>query len=83
MLKSLPGLTVYDSLKQRLLALEGYVVKRKIMSPVVLKNFKKSHNRLNLKAMLVCKSEIIICLKNQLVKATRNIMVLSVWSQNL
>lgn len=53
MLKSLPGLTVYDSLKQLLLALEGYVVKRKIMLPVVLKIFKISFNMLNFKTISI------------------------------
>jgi|GEM_PF-3479552 len=53
MLKSLPGLTVYDSLKQLLLALEGYVVKQKIMLPVVLKIFKIFFNVLNFKTMLI------------------------------
>ena len=38
MLKFLPGYTVYDLLKQLLLALEGYVVKQKIMLPVVFEN---------------------------------------------
>ena len=49
MRKSLPGLTVYNSLKQLLLALEGYVVKQKIMLPVVFKIFKISFNILNFK----------------------------------
>ena len=54
MLKSLPGLTVYDSLKQLLLALEGYVVKRKIMLPVVFKIYKTFFNMLNFKTILIC-----------------------------
>ncbi len=54
MLKSLPGLTVCDSLRQLLLALEGYVVKRKIMLPVVLKNFEIASNVLNFKSILTC-----------------------------
>jgi len=54
MLKFLPGLTVYDPLKQLLLALEGYVVKRKIMLPVVFKIFKTFSNMLNFKTILIC-----------------------------
>jgi hypothetical protein len=44
--KSLPGLTVYKTLKQLLLALERYVVKQKIMLPVNLKIFKIGFNLL-------------------------------------
>ena len=40
MLKFLPGLTVYDLLRQLLLSLEGYVAKQKIMLPVDFKIFK-------------------------------------------
>ena len=54
MLKFLPGLTVYDTLKQLLLALEEYVVKRKIMLPVVFKIFKIFFNMLNFKTILIC-----------------------------
>ncbi len=50
MLRSLPGLTVYDSLKQLLLSLEGSVVKENIMLPVVLKIF---CNSLKLKLILI------------------------------
>ena len=54
MLISLPGLTVYDSLKQLLLALERYVVKENIMLPMVFKIFKISCNSLKLKMILIC-----------------------------
>lgn len=54
MLKSLPGLTVYDPPKQLLLALEGYVVKQKIMLPVILKIFEISCNPLKLKLIFIC-----------------------------
>ena len=54
MLKSLPGLTAYDPLKQLLLALKGYVVKLKIMLQVVLKNLKIAFNVLNFKTILIC-----------------------------
>ena len=61
-LKSLPGLTVYNPLKQLLLALEGYVVKQKIMLLVVFKIFKIFFNMLNLKTILICTA----CNKNPL-----------------
>jgi|SaaInlStandDraft_3_1057020.scaffolds.fasta_scaffold25226_1 hypothetical protein len=57
MLKSLPGLTVCNQLKQLLLALEGYVVKPKIMLPVVLKIFKIAFNVLNFKTILICTTD--------------------------
>ena len=53
MLKSLPGLTVYNPLKQLLLALEGYVVKPKIMLPVVIKIFNIVLNVLEFKTILI------------------------------
>ena len=54
MLKFLPGLTVYDLLKQLLLALEGYVAKQKIMLPMAFKIFKIVFNMLNFKMILIC-----------------------------
>ncbi len=74
MLKSLPGLTVYDSLKQLLLALEGYVVKQKIMLPVNLKIYKISFNVLNFKTILICTAKGKNLFKNQAVRGARNIM---------
>jgi hypothetical protein len=62
MLKFLPGLTVYNPLKQLLLALEGYVVKQKIMLPVVLKIFEIASNVLNFKSILTC----LACCQNPL-----------------
>ncbi len=61
MLKSLPGLIVYDPLKQLLLALEGYVVKRKVMLPVVLRNLKISRNALKLKTISIYTPRVEIC----------------------
>ncbi len=49
-------LTVYYSLKQLLLALDGYVAKRKFMLPVVLKIFIIAFNILNFKSILICTS---------------------------
>jgi len=60
MLKSLPGLTVYEPLKQLLLALEGYAVNQNIMLPVILKNFRNPCNLLNLKSILICTAPIEI-----------------------
>ena len=57
MLKSLPGLTVYEPLKQLLLASERYVVKQKIMLSVNLKFFKIFFNMLNLKTILICTTD--------------------------
>jgi hypothetical protein len=54
MLKFLPGLTVYDLLKQLLLALEGYVAKQKIMLPMDFRIFKIVLNMLNFKMILIC-----------------------------
>ena len=53
MLKFLPGLTVYDLLRQLLLSLEGYVAKQKIMLPVDFKIFKIVFNMLNSKTILI------------------------------
>jgi len=55
-LKSLLGSTVYDSLKQPLLVMEEYVVKLKIMLPVILKIFKFAFNMLNFISILICTS---------------------------
>ena len=54
MLKFLPGLTVYDLLKQLFLALEGYVAKQKIMLPMDFRIFKIVLNMLNFKMILIC-----------------------------
>jgi len=75
MLKFLLGLTVYDSLKHRLIVMEGYVVKQKIMLPVNLKFFKISFNMLNFKTILICTAKDRIPFKNQAVRGARNIIV--------
>ncbi len=57
------GLTVRTREERILPDTETYVVKQNIMLPVILKNFKNTHNSLNLKAISTYTDRIKIPLK--------------------